>query len=178
MAALSDYRARVSSHYDETLHEVIERVASAGSLGKLDIGALYFWKRIPQGKWAADLMVLPESTVRAITAKAVVAASDPTATIPNAGRAARAALRPLPGFKTGDALASAAIVAAAPDRMAVYDRRAHKGLKRLGLKLANGSDRYSRYMTLIEDLRAELNSHGFGTRTAREIDLALYWLGR
>jgi hypothetical protein len=48
-------------------------------------------------------------------------------------QAGRAALAPLPGFRTGDALASAVLTAAAPDRMAVYDWRAHTALHTLGV---------------------------------------------
>ncbi len=45
-----------------------------------------------------------------------------------AARRARQALLELPGAKTADAFASAVILVAAPDRMAVYDYHAHLGL--------------------------------------------------
>ena len=60
--------------------------------------------------------------------------------------------------------------------MAVYDRRAHAGLVKLGLKLDNGPGRYKRYMGLLEECRSEQLGEGVWW-TARQVDLALYWLG-
>ncbi|WP_247675120.1 hypothetical protein [Micromonospora sp. M51] len=175
--AIAGYRATVPGCYDEPLHEVIERVQRSGSLGKVDIGALYLWKRIPQGRWGLKLLTMPEAQVRGITATAVQAARDEDMPIPDAAEAARKALSPLPGMRTGDALPSALILAAAPDRMAVYDRRARKGLAKVCLPLGDGPRRYRRYMELVERCRVELDEQGAGTHTAREVDLALYWLG-
>lgn len=175
--ALAGYRAAVPDCYDEPLHEVIERVQRSGSLGKADIGALYLWKRIPQGKWGLKLLTMPEAQVRDITAAAVQAARSEDLPTPDAAAAARTALSPLPGMRTGDALPSALILAAAPDRMAVYDRRARKGLAKVCLSLSDGPGRYRRYMELVEQCRIELAGQGAGIQTAREVDLALYWLG-
>jgi hypothetical protein len=175
--ALAEYRANVSDCYDELLYEVVERVERTGSLGKLDIGGLYLWKRIPQGNWGLRLLIMPEVQVRNITAAAVQAARNEELSTPEAAAAARKALSPLPGMRTGDALPSALILAAAPDRMAVYDRRARKGLAKLCLSLSDGPGRYRRYMELVEQCRTELVEQGAGTHTAREVDLALYWLG-
>lgn len=80
-------------------------------------------------------------------------------------------------MRTGDALPSALILAAAPDRMAVYDRRARKGLAKVCLPLRDGPGRYRRYMDLVEQCRVELAEQGAGIHTARDVDLALYWLG-
>jgi hypothetical protein len=176
--ALAGYRATVPDCYDEPLHEVIERVARTGSIGKVDIGALYFWKRIQVGPWNEPMLKTPEATVRAITAVAVEAARDRNLSVPEAAAAARRALSPLDGMRKGDALASALILAAAPDRMAVYDERAHRGLNKVCLSLSNGPGRYRRYMELVEQCRVELTEHAAGPHTAREVDLALYWLGR
>ena len=176
-AALERYRATTSDEYDETLRDVIGRVATAGSLGKADLGALFFWKRIPTGAWAEELLCMPDSDVRKITAAAVAAARDQQLAVPAAARRARQALLDLPGAKTGDPFASAVIVAAAPDRMAIYDYRAHLGLWRAGLHLADGSRLYERYMELIEQCRAELRDYGHSDWTAREVDLALFTLG-
>lgn len=71
----------------------------------------------------------------------------------SAAQASRAALASLPGFRTGDALASAVLTAAAPDRMAVYDRRAHNGLRTLGIPLSHAPGRYSRYIEAIDQLQ-------------------------
>jgi hypothetical protein len=48
-AALEQYRATECPEYDETLHDLIGRVAANGSLGKTDLGALLLWKRIRVG---------------------------------------------------------------------------------------------------------------------------------
>ncbi|WP_328383586.1 hypothetical protein OHQ88_13945 [Micromonospora zamorensis] len=175
--AVAGYRATVPRCYDEPLHEVIERVQRSGSLGKVDIGALYLWKRIPQGRWGLKLLTMPEAQVRGITAAAVQGARNEDLPTPDAAEVARKALSPLPGMRTGDALPSALILAAAPDRMAVYDRRAHKGLAKVCLPLHDGPGRYRRYMELVEQCRIELAEQGAGIHTAREVDLALYWLG-
>ncbi|MFD0747410.1 hypothetical protein ACFQ1L_40555 [Phytohabitans flavus] len=175
--ALAQYRATVSECYDEPLYEVIERVQESGSLGKVDIGALYLWKRIPRGKWGLKLLTMPEAQVRDITAAAVQRARHEDLPTPEAAAAARTVLSPLPGMRTGDALPSALIVAAAPDRMAVYNRRARKGLAEVCLPLSDGSGRYQRYIELVEQCRIELAEQGAEIQTAREIDLALYWRG-
>lgn len=176
--ALDKYRETACPEYDETLQDVIGRAAADGSLGKTDLGALFFWKRIPVGAWAEKLLKMPDSEVRRITAAAVTAARDQRVTVPQAARRARQALLDLPGAKTGDPFASAVILAAAPDRMAVYDYRAHLGLWLVGLRLADGSGRYYRYMELIEQCRAKLATHGHGSWTAREVDLALFTIGQ
>lgn len=84
----------------------------------------------------------------------------------------------LPGFARGDALASALLLAAAPSRMAVYDRRAQAALAALGLQLSAAPGRYGRYMALVESLREELSAARAADWTARDVDLALFALGR
>ncbi len=83
---------------------------------------------------------------------------------------------PLPKFDRGDALASAVCFAAAPDRLAVYDRRAHGGLSRLGLTLDNRRGRYGRYIALLGQCCQELHQSGHKF-TARQVDVALYQIG-
>jgi hypothetical protein len=165
------------SAYDEVVDEVAERVAGSGSIGKLDIGALVAWKRLrADTAWVKALMFLPEVAVRAQTSRAVNAAQDGTRTVPEAASDARSALTALPGMGVGDAIASTLCFVAAPNRMAVYDGRAHHGLALAGLELDNRRGRYRRYMELIEQCRGELadRKHSW---TAREVDLALFQLG-
>ncbi|MGW1274517.1 hypothetical protein, partial [Streptomyces sp. NPDC002491] len=122
--ARASYLADVSPHYDDILHEVAQRTEHAGSLGKTDIAALVVWKRLSaQTRWVTALMSLPESHVRAVTERAVTAVRDTTLTRSEAARTGRGIIWELPAFRTGDALASAVLTAAAPQRMAVYDRR-------------------------------------------------------
>lgn len=173
----ADYKANTSQAYDEVLNEVANRIAAAGSIGKADIGALLFWKRLRANTpWVSQLMIMPDTKVRALTKGAVLAVNDISLAIPEAAAAGRGALSGLPGFKTGDALASALLLAASPDRMAVYDRRARAGLKILNLTLSAAPGRYGRYMKLVQDLQSTAARYG-QTWTPRDVDIALYWLG-
>ncbi|WP_216363301.1 hypothetical protein [Arthrobacter sp. Hiyo1] len=131
------YQSGTSPVYDEVLTEVAEKIRATASIGKADIGALLFWKRLrADTTWVRELMTRPDQDVRAVTAKAVAAVNDQSLTVPEAASAGRGELSSLPGFKTGDALASALLLAAAPGRMAVYDDRAQAGLETLGLSLS------------------------------------------
>lgn len=117
-----------------------------------------------------------EVDVRAKTAVAVTAVRDSTIPAWEAAGMGRRALAELPGFLRGDALASALLLSAAPQRMAVYDRRAHKALELLGIKLSTAPGRYRRYMEILEQLRRAVNARG-ADWTNRDVDQALYWLG-
>lgn len=47
--------------YDEVLYEVVERVMRSGSIGKADIGALLFWKRLQANTpWVTRLHLVPD----------------------------------------------------------------------------------------------------------------------
>lgn len=171
------YVSGTSPAYDEVLREVAGRIRAKGSIGKADIGAMLFWKRLrADTPWVRKLMTMPEEDVRAVTEKAVFAVNDDLLTVPEAASAGRSALAPLPGFNRGDAIASALLLAAAPERMAVYDERARTALKTLGLPLSAARGRYGRYMELVESLRSTADSYGH-TWSARDVDVALYWLG-
>jgi hypothetical protein len=172
-----DFHADVSSAYDEVLLEVSERIRTSSNIGKADIGALLFWKRLrADTRWVRELMVMADSEVRGITAGAFAAVNDTSLGVPAAAAQGRSALAALPGFVRGDALASALLTAAAPERMAVYDRRAQAGLAKLGLSLSAKRGRYGRYMKIVEGLAATAEHHG-RSWSAREVDLALYSLG-
>jgi len=172
-AAAARYDRAVSPYYDEVLDEIADRAARTGSLGKADIGALVLWKRVRSDSLAMKgLLTTPDCDVRAATAVMIDAATDPDATLGGAAAAARSALAKL----SGDALASALIVSANPARFAVYDRRAHQGLVHLGFALTNTSGRYSRYMTIINQI-VEQSTHRPGRWTPRRVDLALFTLG-
>jgi hypothetical protein len=178
IAGASAYYAEVSDAYDEVVEQVAARVAEAGCLGKLDLGALTAWKRLrADTPWMGKLMSCPDREVRLHTERAVIAARDETKPVPGAAAAARTALTVLPGFAHGDAIASAVCFVAAPLRLAIYDRRAHYGLHQLDLALDNQPGRYGRYLLLIEQCRQELADQGH-VWTARQVDVALYQLGR
>ena len=137
---------------------------------------LSFWKRLrADTRWVPRLLRMPDSEVREVTGPAVVAArkDDPI----KAAGDAREMLRSLPGFGQGTALASALLTAASPTRLAVYDKRARKGLQKVELELADQPPLfYARYMLLIEQCRAEAADEGHRW-SARDVDLALYILG-
>jgi hypothetical protein len=122
-------------------------------------------------------MSLPDTHVRAVTERAVTAVHDTSLTRGEAARTGRGIIAELPGFRTGDALASAVLTAAAPQRMAVYDRRVQYALDTLSLPLAPTPGRYGRYLQLLDDLLHHGGAHADGW-TARDIDTALYWTGR
>ncbi|MEV5009402.1 hypothetical protein [Streptomyces sp. NPDC055692] len=175
--ARASYLANVSPHYDEVLHEVAQRAEHTGSLGKTDIAALVVWKRLSaQTRWVTELMSLPDTKVREVTEQAVTKVRDTTLSPGEAARAGRAIISELPGFHTGDALASAVLTAAAPQRMAVYDRRVQHALDALSLPLTPTPGRYSRYLQLLDDLLHHGPAHA-DDWTARDIDTALYWTG-
>ncbi|MER5738909.1 hypothetical protein ABT117_24945 [Streptomyces sp. NPDC002262] len=177
MYAREHYRAATSPNYDEVLWEVSQRAEVSGSLGKADIGALLVWKRLSaRTRWAAALMALPDTQVRAATSKAWDAVRDTSLPRGMAAQAGRAALVSLPGFRHGDALASAVLTAEAPLRMAVYDSRAQRALENLGITLTDESGRYGRYMTIIDEI-LERRQPSEQDWTARDIDIALFWIG-
>lgn len=177
ISARAGYLADVSAHYDEVFHDVAQRTERAGSLGKTDIAALVVWKRLSaQTRWVTDLMSQPDTHVRAVTERAVTAVRDTTLTRSEAARTGRGIIAELPGFRTGDALASAVLTAAAPQRMAVYDRRVQHALDPLGLTLTPAPGRYGRYLQLLDDLLHHGGARADGW-SARDIDTALYWTG-
>ncbi|WP_055691547.1 hypothetical protein [Streptomyces prasinus] len=165
----------VSPHYDEVLHHVAHRAQAEGSLGKADIGALLLWKRLrADTRWAGALMAVADAEVRRVTAAAVAAVRDTSLSRSTAARVGRAALAGLPGSTSGDALASAVLTAAAPDRTAVYDRRAHVGLRSLGIPLTHSQGRYSRCIDAVDHLLADAPDP-VRAWTPREMDTALYY---
>jgi hypothetical protein len=95
---------------------------------------------------------------------------------PDAAVRAREALRRPPGCVRGSgAWPSAILLAAAPLRMAVYDRRAHAGLAALGYQVGDWIA-YGMYMATVESLRDMVLRTG-RKWLARDVDLALYQLG-
>lgn len=177
ISARASFRAAVSPAYDEVLWEVAQRAEDTGSLGKVDIGALVAWKRLSaRTTWMAELMGLPDVQIRSITARAMVAVREMSDSRGEAARRGRSVVWELPGCRSGDALASTLLTAAAPHRMAVYDRRAHHALTSLGVTLTDEPGRYSRYMHILDGLLTHVDPLA-ADWTAREIDIALYWIG-
>lgn len=165
--------------YDEVLREVAGRARADGSLGKADIGALVLWKRITaQARWATELLLLPDDVVRRVTGAAYVLANDSQMALPEAGQLARLAIRELPGMGGTAALASAVLLALAPDRMAVWDRRVGESLVTLGARPKSGSGFYGRYLQTLMNLADEMTAAYplEGAFVPRDVDLALYYV--
>jgi hypothetical protein len=166
-----------SPHYDDVLREVSDRIDASGSVGKSEIATLAFWKRIPTDSWAESFLSLSEAKVREVTAAVVEAAREPDVVV--AASKARVLLRGLPGFRMGSAMSSAVLTAIRPDGLAVYDRNANRGLKRVELDLADDEpDHYAAYMRRIEQCRAEARAVRGHEWSAHQVDLALYVLGK
>jgi hypothetical protein len=164
------------SFYDEVLVEVQERAVESGSLGKTDIGALMFWKRLNLSTgWTRELNTWDDSKVRDVTGAALELARNTSQVIPEAAGVARVALLELPGCRQGAAVASTLLTAGAPDRMAVYDRRAVDPLRALGYPHPNG--RYSRFMANVFELVELVNVTTGVEWRPRDVDKALFMMG-
>ena len=173
--ARADYAASGNDYYDEVLDEVSAQIDAQGSVGKTDIAALVCWKRLNAStRWVSQLMQMPDSEVRRCTKNAVEHARS-TNPIDVAVREAIKAMEIIPGLKSGKAVASAVLTAAAPLRMAVYDRRVHASMNDLGIRLGSGAGLYPRYMRSVDQIRALVNAAG-ETWIARDVDIALYWM--
>jgi hypothetical protein len=118
----------------------------------------------------------PNAIVRAATGLAWAAANDNSVTVPIAGQRARLALYALPGMGGTGALARAVLLACAPDRMAVADRRVGVSLNTLGRHISSGDGFYQRYLEQACDLAFQMQ-HGTAGPVQlkpRHVDLALY----
>jgi hypothetical protein len=129
---LAEAQETISPRYDDVFREVQQRIDGAGSAGKTDIAMLTCWKRLrTDTPWVAELLGLPDSEVREVTTLAVLVAR--SGDVVEAAGEAREMLRSLPGFARGTAVASAVLTAASPTRLAIYDKRARRGLQNSGL---------------------------------------------
>lgn len=177
--ARDSYTSANSPYYDEVLIETSARISKNGSVGKTDIGALLFWKRLNAStRWVRSLMEISDRNVRTITTKMVHHCRNLEISADIAATRARSELSHLPGFASGDAMASAVIYAAAPNRMAVYDSRAQKALDRLDISLSAKPGRYGRYIRILDEIRSQINFSSDEGWTARDVDLALFNLGK
>jgi hypothetical protein len=153
--------------HDEIFQEVHARIVAHGAATKLDLGALVFWKHINNSPWMSRLLAMPATQVRAVTAAAFA---------PGLSDAERVqALRPLPGFGAGLAMASVLLSAWDPSRFAVYDRLALTS-RRSVVSESCGCD-WNNLITYFEHLRRlsdELSGPGW---TPRLVDMALFCLG-
>lgn len=83
--ARAAYGEAVSVHYDDVLHEVSARTMSSGSVGKVDIGALLFWKRLrADTPWASQLNVMADADVRVHTGRAMDLVNDTSLSLSDA----------------------------------------------------------------------------------------------
>ena len=177
MQALDAYTAAdPEGIYDETLRVVTTRTAATQSLCKADIGSLVMWKRITaSARWAGALGMTRDADVQAVTATAWALANDSQLPAAEAGLAAFRELRKLPGLGGTGALASAVLVACAPDRMAVWDRRVRSTLEAIGRRPKFGAGFYGCYLQELDRLiQDELDGDARKSWTRRDVELALY----
>lgn len=114
-----------------------------------------------------------DTEVRAVTGKAWALANDESLPGPDAGLAAFRELRKLPGLGGTGALASAVLVACAPDRMAVWDRRVSSTLQAMGRRPEFGTGFYGRYLEELDRLiQDELGGEDQRSWTRRDVELA------
>jgi hypothetical protein len=171
--------ANLRETYDETLSVVVDRVLAAGHLTKADIGSLVLWKRISaQTRCPKDLGNTPDSEVRKATGSAFELANDRSRPAAEVGQGARWALNGLPGMspRSEGALASSVLVACAPERMAVWDRRVKAALELIGMPIKAGPRYYGRYLERVAELQATMASETDDTFSPRHVDLALWRL--
>ena len=169
--------ARDDFPFTTTMFSVKFGKGFSADAGKADIAMLSLGKRLrADTPWVVKLLQCPDADVRKVTRRAVAAAG--RGDVIEAAGDAREMLRELPGFGQGTALVSALLTAAVPTRLAVYDKRARSGLQRVELELTDRGPRfYARYMTLIE--QCPNSGADAGNRwSARDVDLALWILGR
>ena len=158
-------------HYDEVFDQVGARVRAHASAGKCDIGAIVFWKRIPQGRWSLDFLQQADDAVHSITAAAF------SAGLTDKQRLVELAV--LPGFKTQMASVASAVLAAwDPENYPVTDRRARPSLRRfLDDDCECDLRKYPIYAQWVRHLRDDLNVAPSPHWSARDVDKALYKLG-
>ncbi|MCT1908320.1 hypothetical protein [Brachybacterium paraconglomeratum] len=164
--------------YDEVLREVSARAADSRSIGKADIGAVVVWKRsTATSPWSKKLMTMPDAEVRTVTGTAWSIVNDDSRQIPEAGAEALRMLASLPGLGGTGAIASAALLAMAPTRMAIWDRRVHTALSAMERSPGRRKGWYAKYLTTVLQLADEMQAarSGMDRVLPREVDLALYW---
>lgn len=134
-----EYHATMSAKYDEVLFKADRHITTDQSIEKVEIDVLFLWKR-PQAntRQTTDLMHFSKQQVHVQRHSAYLAANDLALSDSKTARPARNALSTLPSFKTSDALAAAIPLAATPQHLAMYNSRAHRTLKILGLELHPG----------------------------------------
>ncbi len=151
---------------DELFSAVHSRLVMHGSATKLDLAALVFWKHINNAPWMTQLLRVPDTMVRAVTAEALAAGL--------ADEERVMALRPLPGFGGGHAIASTLFAAWDPHVYDVYDRLALAARK---THLSGGCqcdwEHLPTYWAHLRRVALELSSSG-ASWTPRMVDMALF----
>lgn len=166
-------RSRLTSIYDETLHEVADRIYKDGSAGKLDVAGLAAWKRSAQGNWIGTFMSTPEVKVREITAEAFASG------LTVFDRAKR--LSCLYGFRRGSfAIGSALLCAFNEEEFPVTDHHARRALRDLFCDCHCALNRYSKFTAAVRSLQGPLaiQAPQAAPWTAHSVDGCLMWMNR
>jgi hypothetical protein len=153
--------------YDEVFWQISKRLREQGCATKADVAALICWKRSGQGSWVTDLLKTPEAEVREATKKAFAATND---------QQCLDELAVLPGFGSKFAVALTLLTAYDPENFGVVDRRALKGLERLGCPIKRGRGETLRYLVRVRELRDKIRTARVDA-TCRNVDQGLYVIG-
>lgn len=167
---IRNYEGR-SSNYDEVFEGTSTRIRQHGAAEKQDLACLAFWKRLNcTTGWVTRLLHMSNQKVKAVTA---------TAFRQHEARDRFGILaRQLPGCGNWGSFASTILCAHDPVNYAVRDRRALKGLGRIGCPIETGSGEWGRYHTQVLDLRDSLRREPeWQGVTARQVDKGLFELG-
>lgn len=160
-----------SSNYDEVFEIASMRIRQRGSAEKQDLASLAFWKRLNcSSRWVTSLLHMSNREVREVTAAAF------------REREAHARFgvlaRQLPGCGNWGPFASTVLCAYDPVNYAVRDRRAIKGLERIGCRIQTGSGEWRRYHDQVLEVRDALRQDSnWEDATARQVDKGLFELG-
>lgn len=160
-----------SLNYDEVFEITSARIQQRGSAEKQDLASLAFWKRLNCNTgWVANLLHMSNQEVRDVTA-AAFRQSEPDDRY-------RVLARQLPGCGNWGPFASTILCAYDPVNYAVRDRRAIKGMERVGCRIQTGRGEWRRYHDQVLDLRDALRREsGWNDVTARQVDKGLFDLG-
>lgn len=164
---------------DEALHTVSARAAAAKEIGKADIGALVLWKRVTaNARWANQLMLTSD---RRFEPRPVLHINGPTTRLSISRNRVRPRERRCGTYRAWGtaALASAVLLALAPYRMAVWDRRVASRSRRWGCTQRRGvGGFYGRYLTTTLELAKAMDEASTEGRCflPRDVDLALFYI--
>jgi hypothetical protein len=157
--------------YDEVFWQAHDRIRECGEASKLDLAALFFWKRARRARWTSELMSSKtDADVRARTR----AAFKPG--LSDQERLDALADGGFPGFRAKAAISTVVLACFDPSDYGVLDERAFEGLKTVGWPVKRGRGETLHYLERLRELR-DLVRNSRSDVTGRQIDQALWMIG-